>query len=584
MAGRTHKRLQWLAAACFLALGWLSWARYSAVHQRTFDLALYARVAWGMAHGDFWSPVLNTHAFGAHISPVLWALGVLGRLTGNTVAILLTVQAACAAACIWPMARLGERHLGRFGGWLGAIGWLLFPNIWHVTTYEFHPGNLAVLPLCWAAEALDRGALKPMAYALVAACLCREDMGIIGAVYGVAFIWRHGRSLGAFALLAGLGLYTSGAVAVTLAHAPAQGSLDQHFGVWGGSPLGVIPALWSQPEVVWAHFTTSERLLYVPKVLAPVLLLSLRVPWLALPALPTLALNLISAFPTTEQFYSHYLTPAVPALVASSIVALERNRVLTPGWLLALLVGHVMAGGSPISRDFELAAFRRDGITHAARRVLGVVHSEQSVQAPDALLPHLAERKVVHRGPPPDAGADWVVLDASHRDRFRGEATLLRTTEEPIVRRWLSRTDHTVVLHAHPFIVLKRGAAPRSGWVRKRLSVGRENRATQRLTECLAVEDAQLGDQLTLRMRALGPCPGDLALRIGPRAGSPRVQLLFDGGFSPVHLRAGDSWLERVRINKQQRAEMERDGVWVGAIRRQGAPPAKTDPVGVRVR
>ncbi|NCQ34914.1 hypothetical protein GW813_07555, partial [bacterium] len=39
-------------------------ARYGAFHQHTFDLALYSRMAWGLAQGNFWDPILGAHVFG----------------------------------------------------------------------------------------------------------------------------------------------------------------------------------------------------------------------------------------------------------------------------------------------------------------------------------------------------------------------------------------------------------------------------------------------------------------------------------------------------------------------------------------
>ena len=124
----------------------LAMARFESVHQRTFDLALYARIAFGLAHGDGWSPVLNSHVLGCHISPVLFVLGLIGRLFG-TVPVLLFAQALSIALCVFPLARIGARRLGTRGIWLAGVATVLYPNFFHVATYEFHPGTLAVLPV-----------------------------------------------------------------------------------------------------------------------------------------------------------------------------------------------------------------------------------------------------------------------------------------------------------------------------------------------------------------------------------------------------------------------------------------------------
>src|SRR4051812_2935916 len=53
----------------------LSWARFSSVHHRTFDLALYTRMAWGLARLDLWAPIIDAPLLGCHLSPVLLPLG-----------------------------------------------------------------------------------------------------------------------------------------------------------------------------------------------------------------------------------------------------------------------------------------------------------------------------------------------------------------------------------------------------------------------------------------------------------------------------------------------------------------------------
>src|SRR5690606_5560195 len=108
----------------------------------------------------------------------------------------------------------------------------------------------------------------------------------------------------------------------------------------------------------------------------------------------------------------------------------------------------------PLSRDFDRAAFEPDAASYAARKVLAAIPDAASVQAPDPLLPHVAERPIVRRAPPPEAGTDYVVLDVSHRERYARSEDLLRTMEEPIVRRWLARPDHALLVYAPPYALL----------------------------------------------------------------------------------------------------------------------------------
>jgi len=586
LSRRTHLALSLLALAYAALLTSLAWARFSAVHQRTFDLALYARIAWGVAHGDLWSPILNTHALGAHLSFVLAPLGLVGRVFG-TVPVLLFAQVLSVALCVWPLARIGARRLGQRGVWLGAIAWLLYPNLAHVSAYEFHPGTLAVLPLCWAFDALDRANFKQLCGCALAMLFCREDLAINTAMLGVAHFGLH-RDRKAWRLVAGSLAYLAISMSIVTAYAPPVGSLDLHFGAWGGSPIGVFRALFDDPERVRAHFLAPQRLWYLARVLAPLSFFSLRAPWLLCVALPTLLLNLISVFPTSQMQYSHYLTAAVPSIVVSGVVGLAATRAKFVHGMAALALGiaSVALGGLPWSRDFPLSSFQSDAQTVAAKRVLPLIPANASVQAPDALLPHLAERKILRRGPPPDAATDYVVIDVSHRKKFAHQESLLRTLEEPMVQRFLSRPDYALLVYAPPYALLQRSKRAHEGPIFKQHVVAdiKGEELGLRLSDCLSLASANLdADAVSLTFRVRAACPSDLALRLGSTQRPMRVDLLCDGAISPALFRVGDLLRSTHALDARARAAIARDGLWLGLLRTSGAPPRPSDPIAIRV-
>jgi uncharacterized membrane protein len=600
---RTRLILWLVALAEFALLLGCSWARYSNVHQHTFDLALYTRVAWGLVHGDLWASVINAPALGTHLAPVLLPLGLLGAVLG-TVPVLLVAQASAIALCLFPIARIGARRLGTRGVWLAGAAFVLYPNLFHVGSYEFHPGTLAVLPMSWAFDALDRNHFKQLALCCVGVLMCREDLGAFCVLVLLVFFFQQRDRRALYACLGCL-VYTVAALAIISAHAPQNGSLDAHFSQWGGSPLGVLGTLLREPERVVAHF--RERLSYLPRVLAPLSFFSLRAPRLLLPALPYLALNLLSGFPTADEQYSHYLTPAVPALIVSGVVGVTavNKDVLRALWFATLGIAHHALGGSPLSRDFERAAFVADASTAAARKVLARIPSNASVQAPDALLSHLAERHDVRRAPPPESGSEFTVLDVSHRQRYARKETLLRTSEEPLVRAWLARRDQALWVYAPPYALFARSGV--EGQSAEATSAARgasdstklpcvqaapsaatpgaaDTIPTRPLTSCLANEGASLrGLQLRLRLRAFAPCPADLALRFGPDAMPARVELLCDGALSPARLRAGDVIVSDYTVTPREAQALYERGLFIGALRASGAPVAGDDPAAIPV-
>ncbi len=252
---------------------------------------------------------------------------------------------------------------------------------------------------------------------------------------------------------------------------------------------------------------------------------------------------------------------------------------------LSALVAHLLVGGTPLARDWDATPFVRDARSEQAERATAGVPRDASVQAPYALMPHLAERERICPAPPPDCDTDVVILDAWQRDAYAHDETLIRTAEEPIVRDWLARGDYGLVRVAGRYLVLERGADGRAGPARRYIRGRGDPQAGQRLAACLALAGAHLrAGAVELDLVARGPCPADLALRLGSGPRPRRVDLLFDGLLSPAKLRRGDRLSSTHSLSPEERARAAEDGLRVGLLRSSGARPEHADPVSVTGR
>lgn len=581
-------------------------------HNQTFDLAFYARMAWGLVRANWWDPILNAHFLGLHLSWVMAPLGALGSVFG-TVPVLLVAQAAAVCAVCWPLYRIGSRRAGELGGLLVPAVWLLYPNLGHVCTYEFHPGNLALLPLVLAMDRLEAGQTHALGWLVVAVVACRADLTTVTFLLGVLVFWQGGERTRPGLWIAVLSLLYLAVFVLVLVPflGPKQGSLSLHFGKWGSGPLEMAANLLFSPLVVFEHLAEPKRLLYLPKLLAPLLFLPLLAPrWLLL-ALPQLMVNLLSDFPTSTDMDCHYTTPIVPVLAVATADALGRlrerglSRLIAPPLAAAALGANLFWGGMPWSLDHDSDSFKIDEHTRSGRAIASQVPPRASVQAPYRLMPHLAEREGIYRAPPPDRNADYAVLDLSHRRRYRHRETLLRTSEEPNARNWLSRPDYGLIAAEGDLVLLKRGADPRQGPGGRYLVGSAGQSRGEFLTDCLRIIEARLWDDaVCVDLAVGGPCPRDLALRLcsapvtsrsdtvrdrlafnpdgSPRPGH-RVDLFFDGLLSPVHLRAGDRVRTCHALEAYERRAVLDQGLYLGTVRSSGARPEPTDPWTVRV-
>lgn len=572
----------------------LATLRYETFHDTTFDLAFYARMVWGETHGSAWDPIVNAPVYGLHLVWIFEILGWIARVFGAVPTLLLT-QALAVGLAAFPLSRIGARHLGTTGALLAPLAFLLHPNVAAVASGEFHPGTVAVLPIAWAAEALDRRNGPLVLLSSLGIIACREDLGLVAAFVSIGLaIVAHRAGARRTRTIAGASaavMLTYVAVFLFVIHphfAPADGSLSLHFGRHGASPAGVVVGVLTDPIALWTHLTTSERLPYLLIVAAPLALLPFLSPTAFLLAAPVLGIALLSDFPTTTCLDSHYLTPALPLLVRGAVLGARRLPDARTGMAAlasAMLVAHVAAGATPLSVRFDRAAFVDDARSIAMREIGGEIAPLATVQAPDPLLAHLAERRTLRRAPPPEMRTELVVLDLAHRRRFAHREDLIRTDEEPIARAWLSRRDHAVIAQSGDFVLLERGLSPRESLGVERYVVGAAPASEGRLlTACLALLSVSLEDHtLVLDLGARDACPDDLALRIGTGVRPRRVDLIADGVLSPAHFLGGDRIRSRHVLSDLELDAIRTDGLRIGAIRESGARPAHEDPLALDV-
>ena len=310
----TQIRITLIAIATIAGAGmtFLAFRRWTTFHNETFDLAFYARMAWGLPRADIWNPLVHASIFGLHLSWILLPLGIVGLVAG-AVPTLLVAQGACVASAAWPLAKLGHRHFGGPGALTAALLFFLYPNLAHVAAFEFHPGTVATLPLAWLAYGMSTGEHRTIAWSSIGTLACREDLALVVLAALAVCYWRFPGLRDRVRRLAYwcLGYFLLFVFVLMPLLAPERGSLQLHFGKFGDSPGGIVGWTLMHPFEMAAYLTREHRVTYPLKVLLPLAALpALRPVWL-LPALPVLAVNLLSDFPGTTALESHYLTPRV---------------------------------------------------------------------------------------------------------------------------------------------------------------------------------------------------------------------------------------------------------------------------------
>jgi uncharacterized membrane protein len=404
-----------------------------------FDVGNLTQALWSTAHGDFLSVTGLTgrqiSRLGAHFDPIVAAFAPLWWLWPDP-SLLLVVQAAAVATGAVPVYLLGRRHLESDWAAAGfALAYLLHPATQWLVLDDFHPVALATPLLLWAFWFLDSERLVAFAVTAGAACLTKEQIGLVVAAMGIWYAVRPGgRRAGIAIALAGT-VVSLVAVSVVVPHfAPGGGSpFAGRYESVGGSPGGMAETAVTDPGAILDAATDGRDLAYLGDLLLPLLGLPLLAPLALLTAFPELALNLLSETRTQTSIHFHYTAGAIPGLMVAAILGAARLRRRL-GWarrpegravVVSTLVAGILLGPLPVWSHVpfgsDLAAREHVVGRHAgvAERALRLIPADAAVSATNTLGAHVSERRRIFSFPVL-GDAEWVAVDRtrpSHRDR-----------------------------------------------------------------------------------------------------------------------------------------------------------------------
>jgi uncharacterized membrane protein len=268
-----------------------------------------------------------------------------------------------------------------------------------------------------------------------------ELMGLPIAGLGVWYALARGRRrAGGVIVLLGLA-WTFFAVYVVVPHFSGGGSMFYgFFDEVGGSPVGLVRTLFSDPGVVLSALVQARDFAYLVWLALPVLGLFVLSPGLAAVALPQLLVNSLSDFRSMTDPRYHSVAAVIPFLLAATVFGVARLRarqlpaaaaVLVASTTLTLVVGPWAraVGATPFGGRETVPAEH----VAALRDAIALVPHGVAVSASNMAGAHLSARRYVYVVETLGA-ADWVVLDLDDPWVVRDGSPLLTSRPESVER------------------------------------------------------------------------------------------------------------------------------------------------------
>ncbi|TML57856.1 MAG: DUF2079 domain-containing protein [Actinobacteria bacterium] len=423
-------------AAYAAGFGALSVLRHEAYVTGRFDLGNMVQAVWSTAHGR---PLQMTDLHGdqisrlaAHVDPILVVFAPLWWIWPSP-HMLLVAQACAVALGAIPVFLLARKHLASSRAALGfGLAYLLYPATGWLTLNEFHPVALATPLLLFAFWYLDEDRLLPFSACALAAALCKEEIALVVAGFGIWYALARGRWVVGAAIAVAGGAWAAIAIAIVIPHynAGAESDFYGRYSEVGGSAGGIVKTAFTHPLRIAEAAFSARDLHYLLDLVAPLAALCLLAPLMLVAALPELAINLLSSATTQTSIHFHYTAGLIPPLVIGAIFGAKRlSRWAFPvaaAIVVAALVGNYRLGPIPGWRHvpggqkFQATAARVTAHDRIADRALRLIPDEAVVCATNTLGAHLSARRRVLSFPFIE-DSKWVAADETqpgYADRY----------------------------------------------------------------------------------------------------------------------------------------------------------------------
>ncbi len=342
-----QQRLAWLFLVV-IVLVYVAWMgdqvilRYDIFKATAFDLGNMDQAVWNTLHGRFFQ--FTNHGsnwygepirLAQHVEPILIPLSLLYLFHADP-RILLVFQTLALASGALPVFLLTRRILPSWPLLAPALvlAYLYSPAVIGVNLFDFHPDCLATPFLLYALLALTYGRYAWCVLACFLTMMCKEDMPLVVAMLGVLVAWKYKLPrLGALLFVAGLFWFViTFKVIIPHFNAGAQNNFWYRYAVLGKTPGEALRNVLLHPWLLITSYVTLDRVYYLASLLRSSGFLALLAPEWLLPALPILAINLLSGENFQYSGVYHYNAAIVPFVIIAALHGTRRLILLWSAW------------------------------------------------------------------------------------------------------------------------------------------------------------------------------------------------------------------------------------------------------------
>lgn len=316
--------------------------RHQLFQSTAWDLGIFDQAIYLISQGK--TPIssyLGIHILGDHAALILYLVAIFYKIFASVYWLFL-IQAFALTAAIIPLYLIAQlKGLNTSQSLTICWSYLLYPLIFNVNLFDFHPDVFVPVALLWAVWAALRSRWVVYLLALVVVLSCKEIFALLVVFFGLWLLTLpKQRPFGLVAIALGTGWFIISTRWLIPVFSDNTANISRHvsrFSYLGNSYSEMLINLVQKPQLFLGGIFNGQNIGYLALLLLPVVWgLRFRhlTPLIAI--LPILGINLLSQESLQKDLLHQYSLPIVPFLflICIDTWATQKTWIKPQKWLL----------------------------------------------------------------------------------------------------------------------------------------------------------------------------------------------------------------------------------------------------------
>jgi len=298
--------------------------------------------------------------------------------------------------------------LTSFQGIVVGVVYLLYPAIFNINLFDFHPEVIALPSTLWMILAARSRWLRQFCVALSITLSCKAVLSLTVAAMGLWLIVVEKRKwYGIIALASGIGWFII-ATQIIIPAFGSEASIVRHvvrYKDLGNSFSDILLNILTEPYMLLNHVFSVGILEYLVLLFSPVIYIfatkNLRPLLQLIPAAPALVMNILSSESAQRDLVHQYSLPIVPFVFLVVISYLQStpslHRLINYRGYRMILCWAVLAFLILSRLSFFFGSYYNSIDTlQSTREAIAKIYSNESVLTTAEIAPHLTHRSSIN--------------------------------------------------------------------------------------------------------------------------------------------------------------------------------------------